>query len=193
MTCYAVCTCVWISSALHIRVWSWALGRPSWWKLLLKQLVNIFVFSLMSFIILLAWPLYCHLLLPGRQLDKIKAEAQEKGDLGLVAESSRSSQRMMFAPANLTAGGVFNKLKEIANMSGNSVSTTAVMIAILWMYYYNLTEMFFILIYFKIYLIVVCKYFDTFCIDSVWDLFLVFDLPGLCLLPIAFRCAEIYC
>lgn len=56
-------------------------------------------------------------------MDKIKAEAQEKGDLGLVAESSRSNQRMMFAAANLTAGGVFNKLKEIANMSGNSVST----------------------------------------------------------------------
>ncbi|KAI5092878.1 DNA ligase 3, partial [Silurus meridionalis] len=56
----------------------------------------------------------------GRQLDKIKAEAQEKGDLGLVAESSRSNQRMMFAPANLTAAGVFSKLKEIANMSGNS-------------------------------------------------------------------------
>ncbi|KAI7809612.1 DNA ligase 1 [Triplophysa rosa] len=56
----------------------------------------------------------------GRQLDKIKAEAQDKGDLGLVAESSRSNQRMMFAPANLTARGVFSKLKEIANMSGNS-------------------------------------------------------------------------
>ncbi|XP_036419526.1 DNA ligase 1 isoform X2 [Colossoma macropomum] len=56
----------------------------------------------------------------GRQLEKIKAEAQEKGDLGLVAESSRSNQRMMFAPANLTATGVFSKLKEIGNMSGNS-------------------------------------------------------------------------
>uniref|UniRef100_A0A8B9JJ38 DNA ligase 1 n=1 Tax=Astyanax mexicanus TaxID=7994 RepID=A0A8B9JJ38_ASTMX len=56
----------------------------------------------------------------GRQLDKIKAEAQEKGDLGLVAESSRSNQRMMFAPASLNAAGVFNKLKEIGNMSGNS-------------------------------------------------------------------------
>ncbi|XP_048867198.1 DNA ligase 1 isoform X2 [Brienomyrus brachyistius] len=56
----------------------------------------------------------------GRQLDKIKAEAQEKGDLGLVAESSRSNQRMMFAPANLTAAGVFSKLKDIAKMSGNS-------------------------------------------------------------------------
>uniref|UniRef100_A0A1A8JS21 DNA ligase n=1 Tax=Nothobranchius kuhntae TaxID=321403 RepID=A0A1A8JS21_NOTKU len=56
----------------------------------------------------------------GRQLDKIKSEAQEKGDLGLVAESSRSNQRMMFQPASLTAGGVFRKLKEIASMSGNS-------------------------------------------------------------------------
>ncbi|KAK0145671.1 DNA ligase 1 [Merluccius polli] len=56
----------------------------------------------------------------GRQLDKIKAEAQEKGDLGLVAESSRSNQRMMFQPASLTAGGVFAKLKEISSMSGNS-------------------------------------------------------------------------
>ncbi|KAM9791475.1 DNA ligase 1 isoform 2-T5 [Syngnathus typhle] len=56
----------------------------------------------------------------GRQLDKIKAEAQERGDLGLVAESSRSNQRTMFRPASLTAGGVFKKLKEIASMSGNS-------------------------------------------------------------------------
>lgn len=55
-------------------------------------------------------------------MDKIKVEAQEKGDLGLVAESSRSNQRMMFQPASLTAGGVFKKLKEIASMSGNSVS-----------------------------------------------------------------------
>lgn len=53
-------------------------------------------------------------------------EAQEKGDLGLVAESSRSNQRMMFTPANLTAVGVFSKLKEIGNMSGNSVSTVMI-------------------------------------------------------------------
>ncbi|XP_051943328.1 DNA ligase 1 isoform X2 [Hippocampus zosterae] len=56
----------------------------------------------------------------GRQLDKIKAEAQERGDLGLVAESSRSNQRTMFRPASLTVGGVFKKLKEIASMSGNA-------------------------------------------------------------------------
>ncbi|XP_063070014.1 DNA ligase 1 [Engraulis encrasicolus] len=56
----------------------------------------------------------------GRQLEKIKAEAAERGDLGLVAESSRSNQRMMCAPAKLSVRVVFNKLKEIANMSGNS-------------------------------------------------------------------------
>ncbi|XP_018423955.1 PREDICTED: DNA ligase 1 [Nanorana parkeri] len=56
----------------------------------------------------------------GRQLDKIKAEAQEKGDLGLVAESSRSNQRTMFTPPKLTVLGVFNKLKEIAKMTGNA-------------------------------------------------------------------------
>ncbi|KAM5132722.1 DNA ligase 1 [Mantella aurantiaca] len=56
----------------------------------------------------------------GRQLDKIKAEAQEKGDLGLVAESSRSNQRTMFTPPKLTVSGVFNKLKEIAKMTGNA-------------------------------------------------------------------------
>ncbi|XP_056397795.1 DNA ligase 1 isoform X2 [Hyla sarda] len=56
----------------------------------------------------------------GRQLDKIKAEAQEKGDLGLVAESSRGNQRTMFTPPKLTVPGVFNKLKEIARMTGNA-------------------------------------------------------------------------
>ncbi|XP_073408226.1 DNA ligase 1 isoform X3 [Dendrobates tinctorius] len=56
----------------------------------------------------------------GRQLDKIKAEAQEKGDLGLVAESSRGTQRTMFTPPKLMVPGVFSKLKEIARMTGNA-------------------------------------------------------------------------
>ncbi|KAK1152025.1 DNA ligase 1 isoform X1 [Acipenser oxyrinchus oxyrinchus] len=56
----------------------------------------------------------------GRQLDRIKAESQEKGDLGLVAESSRSNQRMMFTPPKLTAVGVFSKLTDIARMTGNA-------------------------------------------------------------------------
>ncbi|XP_064416829.1 DNA ligase 1 isoform X2 [Latimeria chalumnae] len=56
----------------------------------------------------------------GRQLEKIKAEAQEKGDLGLVAESSRSNQRTMFTPPKLAASGVFAKLKEIGKMTGSA-------------------------------------------------------------------------
>ncbi|XP_013414920.1 DNA ligase 1 [Lingula anatina] len=57
----------------------------------------------------------------GRGVDKVKADAQEKGDLGIVAEASRSNQRTMFAPAKLMASTVFTRLKEIATMSGNSV------------------------------------------------------------------------
>ncbi|XP_041038239.1 DNA ligase 1, partial [Carcharodon carcharias] len=56
----------------------------------------------------------------GRQLDKVKAETQEKGDLGLVAESSRSTQRTMFAPPRLTVTTVFNKLREISHMTGTA-------------------------------------------------------------------------
>ncbi|XP_070581060.1 DNA ligase 1-like isoform X2 [Ptychodera flava] len=56
----------------------------------------------------------------GRSLEKIKADTAEKGDIGLVAETSRSNQRTMFAPPKLTASGVFAKLKEIANMTGNA-------------------------------------------------------------------------
>nr|XP_054762707.1 DNA ligase 1-like isoform X1 [Lytechinus pictus] len=56
----------------------------------------------------------------GRSVDKLKVAAAEKGDLGLVAESSRSTQRTMFTPPRLTIKKVFSKLKDIANLSGNS-------------------------------------------------------------------------
>ncbi|CAN0022814.1 unnamed protein product [Lampetra planeri] len=56
----------------------------------------------------------------GRQLDKIKAETQEKGDLGIVAECSRSTQRTMFTPPKLNATTVFSKLKDISRLTGNT-------------------------------------------------------------------------
>lgn len=59
----------------------------------------------------------------GRTVAQIKTDAQEAGDLGIVAEESRSNQRMMFQPAPLTVSNVFTKLKEIAQMTGQAVSS----------------------------------------------------------------------
>ncbi|XP_044584062.1 DNA ligase 1 isoform X1 [Cotesia glomerata] len=62
----------------------------------------------------------------GRTPAQIKADAQEAGDLGIVAEGSRSNQRVMFQPAALTVGNVFTKLKEIAQSTGNASVTKKV-------------------------------------------------------------------
>lgn len=59
----------------------------------------------------------------GRSADKIKADAERLGDLGVVAEMSRSNQRVMIQPAKLTVPGVFHKLKEIALMTGHASQT----------------------------------------------------------------------
>ncbi|XP_076289999.1 DNA ligase 1 [Lasioglossum baleicum] len=56
----------------------------------------------------------------GRTLAQIKADVQQVGDLGIVAEGSRSNQRTMFQPASLTVTNVYTKLKEIAQMTGNA-------------------------------------------------------------------------
>lgn len=56
----------------------------------------------------------------GRSMAQIKADTQSTGDLGIVAERSKSNQRLMFTPAPLTVDSVFNRLKEIARMSGHS-------------------------------------------------------------------------
>jgi DNA ligase-1 len=58
----------------------------------------------------------------GRTIAQIKTDANATGDLGIVAEQSRSSQCMIFQPARLTIPSVFSKLKAIAQMSGHSVS-----------------------------------------------------------------------
>ncbi|KAK8765182.1 hypothetical protein V5799_032210 [Amblyomma americanum] len=56
----------------------------------------------------------------GRTADKVRAEAATKGDLGLVAESSRSQQRVLFPPPPLMLSHVYTKLRSIAEMTGNS-------------------------------------------------------------------------
>lgn len=56
----------------------------------------------------------------GRTIAQIKTDANATGDLGIVAEQSRSSQCMIFQPARLTVQSVFSKLKAIAQMSGHS-------------------------------------------------------------------------
>ncbi|XP_039724537.1 DNA ligase 1 isoform X1 [Pteropus medius] len=56
----------------------------------------------------------------GRQLESVRAEAAEKGDVGLVAENSRSTQRLMLPPPTLTASGVFAKFRDIARLTGSA-------------------------------------------------------------------------
>ncbi|XP_063109076.1 DNA ligase 1 isoform X2 [Cavia porcellus] len=59
----------------------------------------------------------------GRQLESVRAEAVEKGDIGLVAENSRSTQRLMLPPPPLTTSGVFSKFRDIARLTGNASMT----------------------------------------------------------------------
>ena len=56
----------------------------------------------------------------GRNVSKIKVDMESTGDLGIVAESSRSNQKVMFVPAALTVAAVFKKLKQIASIQGSS-------------------------------------------------------------------------
>ncbi|KAK6624966.1 tRNA ligase [Polyplax serrata] len=56
----------------------------------------------------------------GRTVTQIRNEIHEVGDLGIVAERSRTSQKLMFQPAPLTVNGVFNNFSDIANMTGKT-------------------------------------------------------------------------
>ena len=56
----------------------------------------------------------------GRSFAQIKQDCQDTGDMGIVAERSKSSQRMMFTPAPHTVEAMFTKLKNIAKMSGTT-------------------------------------------------------------------------
>jgi DNA ligase-1 len=56
----------------------------------------------------------------GRSTANIKKDMEKQGDLGLVAQSSKTSQKTMFTPAALTLAFVFKSLKEISEISGTS-------------------------------------------------------------------------
>ncbi|GMT32582.1 hypothetical protein PFISCL1PPCAC_23879, partial [Pristionchus fissidentatus] len=56
----------------------------------------------------------------GRTMAQIKEKFAAKGDLGIVAQQSRSSQPLMVKPKPLFVTDVFAKLREIAHLSGNS-------------------------------------------------------------------------
>lgn len=62
----------------------------------------------------------------GRSESHIKSELREKGDLGLIAESSRVNQTMLFKPKPLTVQIVFDRLKSIAEMKGQSAQNKKV-------------------------------------------------------------------
>eukprot|EP01114_Cavostelium_apophysatum_P019156 TRINITY_DN6091_c0_g1_i1.p1 TRINITY_DN6091_c0_g1~~TRINITY_DN6091_c0_g1_i1.p1 ORF type:complete len:829 (-),score=268.02 TRINITY_DN6091_c0_g1_i1:32-2518(-) len=55
-----------------------------------------------------------------RTLDSVKSSYDQLGDLGLVAQASRNTQKMLMTPAKLTIQSVYKKLKEIASMQGNA-------------------------------------------------------------------------
>ncbi|VDK40785.1 unnamed protein product [Taenia asiatica] len=57
---------------------------------------------------------------------RIKSELNRLGDLGAVAEAIRSRQQTMFKPKPLTLQQVFERLKEIALMVGNTSQTKKV-------------------------------------------------------------------
>lgn len=52
---------------------------------------------------------------------QVKSDVKKTGDLGIVAEKSKSNQKTMFKPARLTIKSVFDKLKDIAEMTGHAV------------------------------------------------------------------------
>ena len=56
----------------------------------------------------------------GCTLAKLKQEFQTKGDIGLVAEANRCNQKLIVQPKKLNVSGVYSRLREIAQISGNS-------------------------------------------------------------------------
>lgn len=52
---------------------------------------------------------------------QVKSDVVKTGDLGIVAEKSKSNQKTMFKPARLTVKSVYEKLKDISEITGHAV------------------------------------------------------------------------
>ena len=59
----------------------------------------------------------------GRTLAQIKTDVANTGDMGIVAQQSKRNQAMLCVPAALMVTDVFEKLREIAKMTGQSVNS----------------------------------------------------------------------
>lgn len=59
----------------------------------------------------------------GRTLAQIKTDVANTGDMGIVAQQSKRNQAMLCVPASLMVSDVFEKLREIAKMTGQSVNS----------------------------------------------------------------------
>jgi DNA ligase-1 len=56
----------------------------------------------------------------GRKESAIKAEYKTEGDLGIVAQASRGTQKTMYTPPKLTVSGVLKEFRAIAKTEGKS-------------------------------------------------------------------------
>jgi len=59
----------------------------------------------------------------GRSVKSIKTDIEKQGDIGNVAQASKSNQKTLFKPKPLTIPAVFKGLKEIAMFTGNQSQT----------------------------------------------------------------------
>ena len=62
----------------------------------------------------------------GKTLQGVKTLYEESGDLGTVAQNSRSTQKTMFPSPPLTIDGVYKAFKFIATATGKDVPALAI-------------------------------------------------------------------
>ena len=56
----------------------------------------------------------------GRTMSALKADYDQVGDLGLIAQQSKSNQKLMITPPPLTIRAVYRRFLDIAKLTGNS-------------------------------------------------------------------------